>query len=738
MQPEHQVEAAAVLVDFLRRYEQDLAQGEAMDLAGYQALYPGHEALIEAEWPGLQAGEPLPEVPGYQIEAELGRGGQGRVYLARDERLGRRVALKLLPDQGPFRTRQLARLRREAAIAARIDHPGICTVFDSGEAGGMTYIAMQWIPGETLAARIHRGSPEDPEYLADRARLFELVQIFERTARAVHAAHEAGILHRDLKPGNLMISEAGDPVVLDFGLAREEELSSEEALTLSEEVFGTPVYMAPEQLRGEHARVDVRSDVYALGVSLYEALSLRPPFAAASRAELFRQILETEPPRLARGNRNLPRDLCTVVETAMAKDPQQRYRSAADLAEDLRRVREYRPIEASPPGPLRRAARWCQRNRAVAGLSGLLFVVLSTALWITSEALQQARADKRRLQDSLSDIEAGKLSRRQEEIRRLLIEGYQFLYSANPRRAEQPLRAVLDLDPDNVDAIAGRAWAQSEDPRRALEVLDASLQGLAEVPADLHWLRGEWLAAAGQTDAAAAARRRAGGEDSALRLYYRGLRAIAGFVGRVGKGQQQQALEHFRAAIRRSPQPQFHHFHSVLMCAARMGDRALMERAAADLEHHWPSVAGTHDAIAQFFLPIDRERALRSLRWLVQHTDQAAPFCGLAADALRRGDKAEALRQYDAGIARQPDYAPIWWLRGQLHQGGGRSAQARADFCRAIRVDPEQEHYLEALMGLHRREQSWARAVEDLESLRAALPEHAGLARALAEARAAR
>ena len=340
---------------------------------------------------------------------ELGRGGQGSVYLARDPQLGRRVALKVLSISVATAPDALERFRREAEAASRLDHPGICTIYEAGECQGVPYMAMRYVEGETLSERIQaaRGSLHAPDASADviptsgthgpatsapaqdasdstaaRDPLRRVLLFFERTARALHVAHEAGLIHRDIKPGNLMVSRGGEPVILDFGLVR--SLAGDEpTLTRTGDVLGTPHYLSPEQLATETALVDRTTDVYSLGATFYESLTLHRPFEAATREGLYQRILSSHPTDPRQHNAALSRDLVVVLETALEKDPARRYQSALDFAEDLRRVREYEPIRARPAGTMLRLRRWTQRNPALASATAAAFLLLLTALGIS-------------------------------------------------------------------------------------------------------------------------------------------------------------------------------------------------------------------------------------------------------------------------------------------------------------------------------------------------------------------
>jgi len=331
---------------------------------------------------GKRSVKPRDHIGPFRLIREIASGGQATVYLARDPRLSRTVAVKVLSVRAGV-DRQ--RFRREATVASRLDDPGICAVHDFGADHESLYIAMRYVEGETLARHIvTAGPPRRPDAL-DQA-----VRLVEQVARAAHKAHEAGIVHRDLKPGNIMVTPAGHPVILDFGLAHDE--SSPVSLSLSGQVFGTPVYMAPEQIRGEPGQTDRRTDVYALGAILYECVTGHPPFEAPTREQLYRAILANEPPDPRRANPTIPLDLKAVLERALARDMTDRYQTALDLAEDLRRIRTHEPTRARPSGAALRLHRWARRNPTLAAALLVLAVALTVALAGTSWLLGQRRA----------------------------------------------------------------------------------------------------------------------------------------------------------------------------------------------------------------------------------------------------------------------------------------------------------------------------------------------------------
>ena len=270
--------------------------------------------------------------PGHEVLGRLGRGGMGLVYQARDIRLGRIVALKTLAAAQYATREQLERFLDEARAVARLRHPNIVAIHAIGEHEGRPYLSLEYAEGGSLAQRM-AGGPMAPRPSA------ELVELL---AHAIEAAHRAGVVHRDLKPGNVLLTAEGVPKVGDFGLAK--LMDSDSALTCSGQVMGTPSYMAPEQAEGHSSRVGPTADVYALGAILYQALTGRPPFLGDSALETIKLVATTEvvpPTRLRPG---VPRDLETICLKCLEKDPGRRYESAAALADDLRRFLDGRTI----------------------------------------------------------------------------------------------------------------------------------------------------------------------------------------------------------------------------------------------------------------------------------------------------------------------------------------------------------------------------------------------------------
>jgi formylglycine-generating enzyme required for sulfatase activity/serine/threonine protein kinase len=326
----------------------------------------------------------------YRVLRELGRGGQGIVLLAEDEWLGRRVALKMLTAWSALSRGHLQRFHREADLASRLEHPGLCTVYESGTHAGVPFLAMRFVDGTTLDRLVANARGRGLHCIevepSARDPIARIVALIEAVARALHAAHEHGVVHRDVKPANIAVTARGEPIVLDFGLAA--DVAGElPTLTLTGDVFGTPAYMAVEQVEGRTAAIDARTDVWALGASLYECLTLERPFPGGTREAVFDAIRHSEPADPRRANKAIPRDLAIVLATAIAKDPGRRYAGMAEFAEDLRRVRDREPIHARPAGPWLRTRRFAQRNPALASTFAAVLLLLGGGLAWTRHLL---------------------------------------------------------------------------------------------------------------------------------------------------------------------------------------------------------------------------------------------------------------------------------------------------------------------------------------------------------------
>ena len=312
----------------------------------------------------------LGELGDYELLEEIGRGAQGVVFRARQKSLNRTVALKVI-SLGQWASKaHLKRFRREAEAAASLDHPSIVPIYEVGERDGSCYFSMKFVEGGQLDEVVGR-TPMS---------IRQAVELIAKVARTVHYAHEHGILHRDIKPGNILLDAKGEPHLTDFGLAR--LIESESSVTQTLDVLGTPSYMAPEQAVGNNAAVSSATDVYGLGAVLYQLLTGHPPFAGGTTYETIKLLEDTEPrpPRLL--NPKVDRDLSTICLKCLEKDPKRRYASAFALAEDLEHWLKHEPILARHTGIVARGKKWVRRNPTSALLAASLVALAAAAGWI--------------------------------------------------------------------------------------------------------------------------------------------------------------------------------------------------------------------------------------------------------------------------------------------------------------------------------------------------------------------
>ncbi len=348
-------------------------------------------------------------VPGYEVLEELGRGAMGVVFKARQLGLNRLVALKVVRAGVHASSAQRARFQSEVAALARLRHPNIVPIHQVGEVQGLPFFAMEYLSGGTLAQQLRERRPPPRE----AARLIATL------ARAVQHAHEAGVVHRDLKPANVLLDADGTPRIADFGLAR--HLESPQGPTCTGAVLGTPSYMAPEQAAGQKHAIGPQSDVYSLGALLYELLTGRPPFRAASPTETILQVLQDEPVPPSRLHAGLCQPLEVICLKCLARDPGRRYHSAGALADDLERFLRGEPIQARPVPAVTRVLLWARRRPAQAALLVLtVLLLLSTLVGLLGFAHheQQRRLEAEDLRSKTEEARQ-KLAKHREEARLL-------------------------------------------------------------------------------------------------------------------------------------------------------------------------------------------------------------------------------------------------------------------------------------------------------------------------------
>jgi serine/threonine-protein kinase len=404
-----------------------------------------------------------PQIPGYQIEAVLGCGGVGVVYKAWQLRVNRPVALKMLLAGAYAREDERERFLGEARAVAALCHPNIVQLYDAGEVDGRPYFTMELVEGGCLATKI-AGAPQPAAWAAS---------LVATLAGAVHYAHQSGFIHRDLKPGNVLLTADGTPKVTDFGLAR--RLEDKDGLTLSGVLIGTPSYMAPEQARGDKGAIGPATDVYALGAILYELLTGRPPFRGETATATLQQVTDDEPVPPGRLNPAVRRDLQTICLKCLHKEPQRRYASAQALADDLHRFEKGEPITARPAGPLERAAKWVRRRPTAAALLAaallMLVGVTAAAVWYAGDRAQRARQVNREANAALRDAET-----HLKDLRAKVDDPVQVqeLLSDIDRWQSMVEQARQDLERAK-SASAGNEALLAEDTRAHFEAVEAAV-----------------------------------------------------------------------------------------------------------------------------------------------------------------------------------------------------------------------------------------------------------------------
>src|SRR5579884_45930 len=446
--------------EFLSRHSA-IADALAECLEGMEALHQASSASQPSDGgsltgaAGLQEGTPLGD---YRLLREIGRGGMGIVYEAEQLSLGRRIALKVLPFALTLDPRQLQRFKNEARAAAQLHHQHIVPVYAVGSERGVHFYAMQYIEGQSLAevirdlrqqakpnsmfsrepqasvaadatasyipqpeaasgvasaprVLISRGADATPlasalatSYSADSRGFYRTVaRLGIQAAEALEHAHEYGVIHRDIKPGNLMVDAHGHLWITDFGLA---QFQTEASLTQSGDLLGTLRYMSPEQASGQRITIDHRTDIYSLGATLYELLTLRPPLEGNNRQTLLHQILNDEPKPLRTFQKSIPVELETIILKAMAKSPGERYATAREFADDLSRFLQDKPIQARRATPVQRLRKWARRHPSIVWAAVVLCLLTVAGSLVSAAMIQQAyKREKTRAEEAEKEFQ---------------------------------------------------------------------------------------------------------------------------------------------------------------------------------------------------------------------------------------------------------------------------------------------------------------------------------------------
>ncbi|MCY3002649.1 MAG: protein kinase [Planctomycetota bacterium] len=680
-------EAPLSLEEALERFVAQLRAERPVSAREFAALHP---QLAPDLLPALEAAEDLEslshesdaELPEglerlghFRIERELGRGGMGIVYAAFDEELKRPVALKLLPRALLSSAPARARFQREANLAARLDHPGICAVHSAGVTDGRPWIAMRRLQGHSLAesiasARKLRDSKQENRTSPDAR---ALARCIGSVARALAFAHARGVIHRDVKPSNVIVTADGQPVLLDFGVAFDVDLGAAQ-LTRTGETAGTPSYLAPELISGELRRPDERCDVYALGVTLYECLTLRQPYAAPTRDALYRTILDGGAVDVRRWNAEVPKDLAVIVATAIERDPDRRYASAEAFASDLAAFVEGRGIAARRAGTAERVLRWARREPRQAGLAVAL---LATAL--------AAAVAGGILLDSRKEAAAVRAVQRQRELEEQISRAFATLGLRTSLQAAEDFEHVLEIEPGNAEAQLGLILARlrAGDDEAALTLLrDAPrtpaferLHAIAEhrptVDDDPAWLE---RATAFELFASSEALRLEGERKppSEQKLWWR------------------KALARIDEAIARSPQARAVYHQLRALHASKLGDKDAARSASQALVTLWPDSAWSLYQAGSALLAFDPRRALELLeRSADLDPTRAATFQCIGIAHYNLGEFEAAIGPMRRALALHPEDVLAHNGLGSALFAMGCVDEARVAFHDALSLDPK-------------------------------------------------
>jgi serine/threonine-protein kinase len=647
---------------------------------------------------------------GYEVQGVLGRGGMGVVYKARHIGLGRVVALKTVRTGELASAEEAARLRNEAETAAALDHAHIVPVYEVGAQGGQLYFSMKLFEGGTLADCL-------PRYGADPRAAAALVA---QVARAVHHAHQRGVLHRDLKPSNILLDGEGRPHVTDFGLAK--RLAKDAGLTQSGALVGTPGFMAPEQTTGQKGAVTTAADVYGLGAVLYALLTGRPPFQAETALETMLLVREQEPEPPRRANPKVGRDLETVCLKCLAKDPARRYGSAEALAEDLERWLAGEPITARRVGLPERAWSWCRRHpkRVTAAALALALVLVGTALLWREQGQREAVAravaarleraqwlqEQERWDEALAvlaldeqELEDRGLTALREQVRQQQrdVQMQARLEKARLQRAAAGKERGFDYA--GADRRYGEAFAwygldvTALDPEEAAEQVRASAICPRLIVALDDWALGvkDALPERGGMRLLAVAAR---ADDDPWRQR---LRRVAGSKDR----RALQALTKDPATLTQAPA------YVVLLAGAL---RAAASRAEAELllrrtqqgqpADFWINFELANNILKERQQPRDLAEAVGFLRAaLALRPQSVAVYINLGTALAWQGKHVEAEGAWRKAIALQPDSATAYSSLGNTLSALGKPAEAEAAHRKAVALQPDsaEVHYNLAL-----------------------------------------
>jgi tetratricopeptide (TPR) repeat protein len=692
----------------------------------------------------------------FRILHEVGRGGMGVVYEAEQLSMGRKVALKILPLAVMMDRNGLARFKNEVRAVATLDHPNIVPIYSVGEERGVHYFAMQLIHGQSMARVIEQLRRTEPQLGAssittavldsaeysggprgdqDRTAVSNapaavepadvstlaardmktaadskprrsdfyrsVVELGVQAADALHHAHLHGIVHRDVKPGNLLIDGNGNLCVTDFGLAR---IEADAGLTLSRDWVGTLRYMAPEQALGQKARVDQRVDIYSLGATLYELLALRPAREGEDRHEMLRQFATALPTPLREVDSKIPTELTTIVGKAMEFTPADRYTTAQELADDLRHFLANEPIVARPPTRLQRIAKWAQRNRAVtwsAAVSSAAVLILAVVLL----AINNVMITKERNQKDEALRDKGAALAEKEAA---LADKEASLIIATRVLDEISLRIVAErtLAPGTDEGSEADWWAETGHITSTRPLTDEEQYILEQVLRFYEQL-------APQSDQLPQVR---------LHQIMANFR-IGRIYGHLGRNAdmlkaKQRAVAELEQLVRDHPENSdgrflFHHFRGNLRCDQQQWNVAIDDFSRAieirpKSTSSWVSRAHAYSELGQ------NEKAVEDCSRAIElRPDNVTARYNRGAAYYKLHQWEKAIQDIDEAMALNPDFPDLWGARGEAHFGLGQFEKAIADYAHAIEREPDRSCLYNSRGRAHQELKQWDQAVAD-------------------------
>ncbi len=724
-------------------------------LAGHPELHDLLEPLLEDELGAtLDDGPAQPSsairsrrISDYRVVREIGRGGMGVVYEAHQESLDRRVALKVLDARWTALPQTIARFRREAGTVGRLRHPGIVEVHGVGRDGDVHWFAMELVEGRSLDAVVREFADRVPSTLrgadllgiAPRSadgrtpgssvpdqRLLSapwptaVARIVGEVAQALGYAHSQGVLHRDVKPSNVLLRTDGRALLVDFGLAREEALP---AMTASGEFAGTPQYLAPEQVEGRSA--DQRSDVFSLGATLYELLTLRRAFSGTTEAEVLDAVRSRDPLDPRRIDPALPPDLVAVTMRALEKEPARRYPDVLSFAADLEAFADGRPVQARPISTFERIRRQARRHPARAAAVGAIALLVLALSGFGGWAIARQ-----------PEILAGRERLRLERIQDELEAGFAAHVLHDLDAAQRSFRQVLEIDPGNVYALTAMSLSGFLSLPESIALLDRYHTTGSE-PRGLDLVRAELRRLQGRDDEAATLRESVGTLATATEQFIAGFVALPRADQMRGQAPFEVAMGHFHNAILRSEHANFIHYQYYALAASRVDGAEDTSRAITDaVLQLWPDRADALLVAGIAITYVDADRALQLFQRAVElepdrgvlrrNLSVAYTQLGRSDDALRelmkaaeldpadhiaqaflamqlfrRGELDEAILHIEKAIEIAPHDGKHFVSAAHLYEKAGDPETSLAMLEQAIALDPGNPRAHRSMVGLH-------------------------------------